>query len=194
MERLAHLTAAPLQRIGLSATQKPIEESLASWWVERRLRVPSSDSGHRRQLDLALELPGAPLEAVMSGEVWEEVYRRLADLIETHQTTLVFVNTRRMAERVTQHLGELLGKEKVTSHHGSLSAELRLAAEDRLKRENSRRWSPPLRWNWASISVQWTWSANWDQPARFRKSCNVLAAQSTSARVAERPPVSVQPG
>src|SRR5207237_1331649 len=92
------------------------------------------DSGHRRQLDLALELPGSPLEAVMAGEVWEEVYRRLAALIEEHRTTLVFVNTRRMAERVTQHLCDLLGKEKVTSHHGSLSADLRLNAEDRLKR------------------------------------------------------------
>ena len=70
----------------------------------------------------------------MSNEVWEEVYRRLAELIEAHRTTLVFVNTRRMAERVTHHLSELLGADAVTSHHGSLSAKLRLEAEDRLKR------------------------------------------------------------
>src|SRR5207247_6273200 len=77
--------------------------------------------------------PGSPLEAVMSNEVWEEIYRRLAELIEAHRTALVFVNTRRMAERVTHHLSELLGADSVTSHHGSLSAKLRLDAEDRLK-------------------------------------------------------------
>src|SRR5204863_4801631 len=70
----------------------------------------------------------------MSNEVWTEVYTRLSELIEAHRTTLVFVNTRRLAERVTQHLCERLGKDKVTSHHGSLSARLRLEAEDRLKR------------------------------------------------------------
>src|SRR6266478_3828450 len=70
----------------------------------------------------------------MSNEVWEEIYHRLAELIQAHRTTLVFVNTRRMAERVTHHLSELLGSEAVTSHHGSLSAKLRLDAEDRLKR------------------------------------------------------------
>jgi ATP-dependent Lhr-like helicase len=85
-------------------------------------------------LDLAIELPSSPLEAVMSNEVWEEIYRRLAELIQAHRTTLVFVNTRRMAERVTHHLSELLGADAVTSHHGSLSAKLRLDAEDRLKR------------------------------------------------------------
>ena len=92
------------------------------------------DIGHRRELDLAIELPKSPLEAVMSNEVWEEIYHRLAELIQAHRTTLVFVNTRRMAERVTHHLSELLGADAVTSHHGSLSAKLRLDAEDRLKR------------------------------------------------------------
>lgn len=140
MERLAHLVTGPLQRIGLSATQKPIEEVgrflVGSKGVDAQgqPRCAIINSGHKRQLDVALVLPGSPLEAVMSGEVWEEVYQRLASLIEAHRTTLVFVNTRRMAERVTQHLGELIGKERVTSHHGSLSADLRLNAEDRLKR------------------------------------------------------------
>ena len=92
------------------------------------------DSGHIRQLDVAIEIPKSPLEAVMSNEVWEEVYHRLAELIQAHRTTLVFVNTRRLAERVTRHLSELLGADAVTSHHGSLSAKLRLDAEDRLKR------------------------------------------------------------
>jgi ATP-dependent Lhr-like helicase len=134
------LTKNPLQRIGLSATQKPIEE-VARFLVGTRA-VDSRgnpdcaiiDIGHRRDLDLAIELPKSPLEAVMANEVWEEVYHRLAELIQAHRTTLVFVNTRRMAERVTHYLSELLGADAVTSHHGSLSAKLRLEAEDRLKR------------------------------------------------------------
>ncbi len=140
VERLAALTKNPLQRIGLSATQKPIEE-VARFLVGAHAvddaGIPDCeiiDIGHRRESDLAIELPGSPLEAVMSNEVWEEIYRRLAELIQAHRTTLVFVNTRRMAERVTHHLSELLGADAVTSHHGSLSAKLRLDAEDRLKR------------------------------------------------------------
>src|SRR6267378_2845475 len=140
MERLQALVNGPLQRIGLSATQKPIEE-VARFLVGTRSldeagnpRCAIIDSGHSRDMNLAIELPGSPLEAVMSNEVWSEVYGRLADLIAAHQTTLVFVNTRRLAERVTHHLCELLGKDKVTSHQGSLSAKLRLEAEHRLKR------------------------------------------------------------
>jgi len=144
VERLAALTKSasggPLQRIGLSATQKPIEE-VARFLVGTRAVDDAGnpdceiiDIGHRRELDLGIELPGSPLEAVMSNEVWEEIYRRLAELIQAHRTALVFVNTRRMAERVTHHLSELLGADSVTSHHGSLSAKLRLDAEDRLKR------------------------------------------------------------
>jgi len=140
VERLAALVQGPLQRIGLSATQKPIED-VARFLVGTRAVDKAGDPdceiidiGHRRELDLAIEMPKSPLEAVMSNEVWEEVYRRLAELIEAHRTTLVFVNTRRMAERVTHHLSELLGADAITSHHGSLSAKLRLEAEDRLKR------------------------------------------------------------
>src|SRR5213595_5395 len=140
IERLAALTKHPLHRIGLSATQKPIEE-VARFLVGTRDVDQSGnpncaiiDIGHRRELDLTIEIPKSPLEAVMSNEVWGEVYHRLAELIQTHRTTLVFVNTRRMAERVTHHLSELLGADAVTSHHGSLSAKLRLDAEDRLKR------------------------------------------------------------
>ena len=140
IERLAALIDKPLQRIGLSATQKPIEE-VARFLVGTCNVDPNGtpncaivDIGHKRELDLAIEIPNSPLEAVMSNEVWEEVYSRLAELIQQHRTTLVFVNTRRMAERVTHHLSELLGADAVTSHHGSLSAKLRLDAEDRLKR------------------------------------------------------------
>ncbi len=144
MERLAALTKQPLQRIGLSATQKPIEDVgrfLVGTGAVDKAGNPDCeiiDVGHRRDLDLAIELPKSALKAVMSNEVWEEVYHRLAELIQAHRTTLVFVNTRRMAERVTQHLSELLGTDAVTSHHGSLSAKLRLDAEDRLKRGDLR--------------------------------------------------------
>jgi ATP-dependent helicase Lhr and Lhr-like helicase len=140
LERLASLVKRPLQRIGLSATQNPIKE-VACFLVGARgaaaageARCTIVDCSFSRQMDLGIELPGAPLEAVMSNEVWSEVYNRLATLIREHRTTLVFVNTRRLAERVTHHLGERLGKEQVTSHHGSLAARLRLEAEGRLKR------------------------------------------------------------
>jgi ATP-dependent Lhr-like helicase len=96
------------------------------------------DVGYSRRRDLAIELPPTPLQAVMSGDVWSELYTRLAELIEQHRTTLVFVNTRRMAERLARHLSEKLGKEAVTSHHGSLAREQRLAAEQRLKRGELR--------------------------------------------------------
>src|SRR5262245_4759546 len=140
VERFAALVQGPLQRIGLSATQKPIEEVARFLVGTNAVDEAGSpdceiiDIGHRRELDLAIEIPKSPLEAVMSNEVWEEVYHRLAELIQAHRTTLVFVNTRRMAERVTHHLSELMGADAVTSHHGSLSAKLRLEAEDRLKR------------------------------------------------------------
>src|SRR5262249_17071210 len=91
------------------------------------------DTGHRRGRDLALELPESLLEAVMSGEVWQQVYERLAELIEAHRTTLIFVNTRRLAERVTRQLSERVGADQVTAHHGSLAREQRLDAEQRLK-------------------------------------------------------------
>jgi ATP-dependent Lhr-like helicase len=134
MERLASLCDRPPVRIGLSATQRPIEE------VARFLVGATGDScaivdtGHVRARDLAVELPSSPLEAVMSGEVWEQVYDRLAELIREHRTTLVFVNTRRMAERAARHLTERLGEGNVTSHHGSMAREHRLQAEQRLKR------------------------------------------------------------
>ena len=130
---------APLVRIGLSATQRPIEE-VARFLVGTENLSPEKipnctiiDSGHARKLDIAIELPESPLQAVMSGEVWEEVYDRLAQLIREHKTTLVFVNTRRLAERVSRHLGERIGDENIAAHHGSLAREQRLVAEQRLK-------------------------------------------------------------
>src|SRR5438445_3047261 len=105
---------------------------------EREPTCDIIDTGYTRARDLALELPPAPLSAVMSGDVWQLVYQRLAELIEAHKTTLIFVNTRRMAERLARHLSELLGKDAVTSHHGSLAREQRLAAEQKLKRGELR--------------------------------------------------------
>src|SRR5712664_2510072 len=139
IERLQALVKEPLVRIGLSATQKPIAEVARFLVGTANLedggtpRCTIIDTGHTRKLDLAIEIPGSPLEAVTSNEVWEEIYNRVAALIGEHKTTLVFVNTRRMAERVARHLGERLGDENVTAHHGSLARELRLSAEQRLK-------------------------------------------------------------
>jgi ATP-dependent Lhr-like helicase len=132
LERLAALCGDGLLRIGLSATQKPIE-AVARFLVGPSAECTIIDTGHRRARDLALELPSAPLEAVMSGEVWQQVYDRLAELVEAHRTTLIFVNTRRLAERVTRQLSDRLGAERVTAHHGSLAKEQRFDAEQRLK-------------------------------------------------------------
>ncbi len=140
LERLAALTGKPLTRIGLSATQKPIEEVARFLVGTRHLRTDGEadctiiDTGYVRERDLAIEVPNSPLEAVMSGDVWTEIYDRLAELAGEHRTTLVFVNTRRHAERVARHLSERLGAERVTAHHGSMAKELRLDAESRLKR------------------------------------------------------------
>src|SRR5947208_9826805 len=135
LERLQQVAERPLLRIGLSATQKPIEE-VARYLVGAGQAASDCaivDEGHRRAMDLDLEIPGSPLEAVMSHEVWEEYYNRLTMLIGQHKTTLVFVNTRRMAERVARHLSDRLGDDAVTAHHGSLSKEKRLDAESPLK-------------------------------------------------------------
>jgi ATP-dependent Lhr-like helicase len=132
LERLDHVAGRRLQRIGLSATQRPIEE-VAKWLSGDAPVARIVDEGHRRTLDLGLELPGSPLQAVMSADVWTEVYDRVAALVAEHRTTIVFVNTRRLAERAARQLADRLGEDAVTAHHGSLSKESRLDAEDRLK-------------------------------------------------------------
>lgn len=114
VERLERLVGRPLQRIGLSATQKPIED-VAKYLVGRhnvsdgRADCVIVDSGHRKQLDIGIEVPASPLTALMSNEVWEELYERLVQLVESHRTTLIFVNTRRLAERLALSLGERIG-------------------------------------------------------------------------------------
>ena len=124
--------AAP-QRIGLSATQNPIELVAEFLAGERAADVEIVQAGQRRDLDLAIEVPADELGAVATYAVWESVYARLAELAMEHRSTLVFVNTRRMAERLSFALGERLGAEHVAAHHGSLSRKLRLEAERRLK-------------------------------------------------------------
>jgi len=130
LERLDHVCERPLQRIGLSATQKPIEE-VARFLTRKPCTIV--DKGHRRKMDLAVEVPSSPLEAVMSHEVWAEIYARLVQLIGEHRTTLITVNTRRLAERMAHQLSERLGAEFVAAHHGSLAKEARLDAEEKLK-------------------------------------------------------------
>jgi ATP-dependent Lhr-like helicase len=138
LERLQALAGREQVRIGLSATQKPIA-AVAQFLVgDRGDGCTIIDTGHVRRRDLAIELPSAPLEAVMSGDVWTEVYDRLAELVREHRTTLIFVNTRRLAERAARHLSERIGDQYVTAHHGSLARDQRLDAEQRLKRGELR--------------------------------------------------------
>lgn len=132
LERLDALCERPPVRIGLSATVKPITD-MAEFLCGARPPATIIDTGHVRQRDLALEMPRSPLAPVMSAEVWTEIYDRLAQFCDTHRTVLIFVNQRRMAERVARHLAERIGEEHVTAHHGSLSREHRLKAETRLK-------------------------------------------------------------
>jgi ATP-dependent helicase Lhr and Lhr-like helicase len=151
LERLEALTLVKPQRIGLSATQRPIE-TVACFLVGNRapltpypsrLTSPCTiiDIGHRREMDLAVEVPKDELSAVATNAIWADVYDRIADLVRQHRSTLVFVNTRRLAERVSHSLGERLqdlGSDVVAAHHGSLSRQIRLSAEERLKSGKTR--------------------------------------------------------
>src|SRR5512147_921132 len=161
LERLEALTFMKPQRIGLSATQRPIE-LVAQFLVGNRhgsflsdsgraiRHTPSAissppctiiDVGHRRELDLAVEVPKDELSAVATNAIWSDVYDRVAELVRQHRSTLVFVNTRRLAERVSHYLEERLsdlGPDAVAAHHGSLSRQIRLSAEERLKTGKTR--------------------------------------------------------
>ncbi len=141
LERLDALCERRPQRIGLSATQRPIE-AIARLLVgagEGRTRPDGApacrviDLGHRRALDLAIELPESPLEAVASHEQWGEILDKIAAHVAQHRTTLVFVNTRRLAERLAHLLAERVGEDRAAAHHGSLSKDRRLKLESRLR-------------------------------------------------------------
>ncbi len=140
LERLEALTFRKPQRIGLSATQRPID-LVARFLVGDRPQPAIIDVGHRRELDLAVEVPKDELSAVATNAIWSDVYDRVAELVREHRSTLVFVNTRRFAERVSHYLEERLqdlGPEAVAAHHGSLSRQIRLSAEERLKTGKTR--------------------------------------------------------
>jgi len=133
LERLEALTPQPLVRIGLSATQKPIE-LVGQFLVGSERAVPVIvEVAQRRHIDLAVEVPSSELGPVASNEMWEEIYARISKLVQEHRSTLIFVNTRRLAERVGHNLAALLGEDAVASHHGSLSRQRRLAVEAKLK-------------------------------------------------------------
>ena len=141
LERLEALCDEAPVRVGLSATQRPIElvaKLLVGVGPDRVTpsgtpRCTIVDEGHRRELDLETVLPGSELEAVSSGEQMNEVLDRIAEQVLLHQTTLIFVNTRRMAERLAHQLAEKLGEEEVAAHHGSLSRSRRLRVESALR-------------------------------------------------------------
>lgn len=133
LERLEALTQKSPNRIGLSATQKPIEVVAQFLMGNRRKKTSIINIGHTRHIDLGIEVPSSELGAVASNEMWEEIYDKIAALTKEHRSILIFVNTRRLAERVAHHLAERLGEEYVAAHHGSLARKLRLQAEIRLK-------------------------------------------------------------
>ncbi len=133
LERLEALAHRPPVRIGLSATQKPIEEVAHFLTGNGRASPVIVNVGHKRTLDLGVEVPSSELGPVASNEMWDEIYERIVQLVNAHRSTLVFVNTRRLAERIAHQLGERMGEEKVAAHHGSLSRKLRLEAERKLK-------------------------------------------------------------
>ncbi len=138
LERLDAMTHRRPARIGLSATQKPIEEVARFLAGTSDPENPRPDPvivnvGHKRKLDLGVEVPSSELGPVASNEMWDEIYERIVQLVNSHRSTLVFVNTRRLAERISHQLGERLGEENVAAHHGSLARKLRLEAERKLK-------------------------------------------------------------
>ena len=140
LERLEALTLTKPQRIGLSATQRPIE-TVAHFLVGDRSLPKIIDVGHKREMDLAVEVPKDELSAIATNAIWADIYDRVAELVRQHRTTLVFVNTRRLAERVSHYLEERLsdlGLDAVAAHHGSLSRQIRLSAEERLKSGKTR--------------------------------------------------------
>ena len=133
LERLEALTDRPPVRIGLSATQKPIEVVAHFLAGSCRPDPVIVQIGHQRTVDIAVEVPRSELGPIATHEMWDEIYDRLAELVQQHRSSLLFVNTRRLAERVAHHLAERLGKEAVATHHGSLSRKLRFEAERKLK-------------------------------------------------------------
>jgi ATP-dependent Lhr-like helicase len=144
VERLCALAATPVTRIGLSATLRPIEE-VARFLVgaqeigaDGKPRCSIIDAGHLRDMDLQIEIPEIELGPIATLEIWDETVGKIAQLVREHRTTLVFVNTRRLVERISHLLSQKIGEEKIVTHHGSLSRKTRLKAEERLKIGDAR--------------------------------------------------------
>ena len=139
VERLAALAERPLQRIGLSATQKPIDEVGRLLVGTKQIRDDGTpacaivDVGHKREMELSIEVPDEELGPIIRQDIWAAVYDKLVKQIQAHRTTLIFVNTRRLVERVSHQLSQRLGEDKVGAHHGSLSRKTRLDVEEKLK-------------------------------------------------------------
>ena len=172
-------------RIGLSATQRPIEEIAQFLVGSERIDAEGNpdctivDLGHQRDIDLAIEVPGSELGAVAPAEQWGEIYDRITELISQHRTTLVFVNTRRLSERVAHQLAQRLGEEHVASHHGSLSKERRMRLSSGSRTASYAPSSRPPRSNSASTSARSTSCARSGRRAASRRSCSASAAPAT---------------
>ena len=179
------LSSPPL-RIGLSATQNPIE-LVAEFLTGRPAdQVAIVQVGQRRTLDLAVEVPDDELSSVATNAIWDSIYSRLAELALEHRSTLVFVNTRRMVERLAFALSERIGEENVAAHHGSLSRKMRHEAERKLKAGEIRCWLRRLRWSWESILAASTWFARSIRHARLVWACRGLAERATGAAQFQR--------
>ncbi|MCE2501652.1 MAG: DEAD/DEAH box helicase [Dehalococcoidia bacterium] len=139
VERLCQLSEEPITRIGLSATQRPLSEMARFLVGNRHIDADGNpdcvvvDTGSRRKIDLSVELPEQELGPIATHEIWGETLDAIAGLTQTHAITLVFVNTRRLVERVAHQLSSRLGEEAVVAHHGSLSRATRWDAEQKLK-------------------------------------------------------------
>ncbi len=179
LERLEALCDRRPMRIGLSATQRPIE-TIGRLLVGDRPSQPSSTSA------IGVTPTSAWSRLTASWRRWHppssssDVLDRIAALVAEHRTTLVFVNTRRLAERLAHQLGERLGDDVVAAHHGSLSKDRRYRVESRLRAGELRARSPPPRWSWASTSARSSWSARSGPPAVSLPSCSGSAARTTA--------------
>ena len=189
-ERLELLTDKPPQRIGLSATQRPLEEVARYLGGDRSVRI--ADAGAMKELDLKvivpvedLARPDLEVNYQAAGQVagtgyeggrsiWPAVYPELLELVRSHRSTLIFVNNRRLAERIAARLNELAGEELLRAHHGSVSREQRQEIEERAEGGPLPGWSAPARWSWASTWARSTWSCRWNRRSRSRGGCSAV--------------------
>ena len=200
LERLEAVTRVSPQRIGLSATQRPLEEIarfLGGRTDDGPRPVTIVDAGHRKPMEIEVVVPvedmaelgqvperGKPGPAPVDQDrlsIWPSVHPRLLELIRGHRSTLIFVNARRLAERLAASLNELAGEDLVRAHHGSIAREQRLEIEDRLKRERFGDWWPRARWSSGSTWGPSTWWCRWSRRARWPGGSNGSAGPATAS-------------